>query len=147
MAAPVSDRRGPPRPGPGLKRVGLCPDAPRKESVHNRFAGRPEPMVWRPSGETRFMGWTVKTSRRRDRLRHRPHLECLDDRCLLSTGLEGPLAHVAPTLRVQHSGTMPGGHAGTPRGKGARLVVRYHGHGHPAVERPTGTMTSGPATT
>jgi hypothetical protein len=25
---------------------------PWKESVHNRYAGRPEPMVWRPSGET-----------------------------------------------------------------------------------------------
>jgi hypothetical protein len=28
---------------------GRC--TPWKESVHNRYAGRPEPMVWRPSGE------------------------------------------------------------------------------------------------
>jgi len=27
-------------------------DTPGKESVYNRFAGRPEPMVWRPFGET-----------------------------------------------------------------------------------------------
>jgi subtilisin family serine protease len=92
------------------------------------------------------MGWTVKTSRRRDRLRHRPHLESLDDRCLLSTGLEGHLAHVAPTLRVQHPGTIPAGHAGTLRGKGARLVVRHHGHAAMRLERPAGTMTSGSAT-
>ena len=43
------------------------------------------------------------TSRRRDRLRHRPHLENLDDRCLLSTGLRGHLGpRRADAPRVAH---------------------------------------------
>ena len=54
------------------------------------------------------MGWTVNQGRRRDRLRHRPHLEHLDDRCLLSTGLEGHLIHALPTLRERASGADPG---------------------------------------
>ena len=43
---------------------GRC--TPWKGGVHNRYAGRPEPMVWRPSGETRFMAWTQNRSRGRD---------------------------------------------------------------------------------
>ena len=69
---------------------------PWKGGVHNRFAGRPEPMVWRPSGEIRFMAWTLNRNRRRDcRRRHRPGLEHLDDRCLLSTGAGTTLPHHA----------------------------------------------------
>ena len=46
------------------------------------------------------MGWTVNQSRRRGRLRRRPHLEHLDDRCLLSTGLEDQSDRTpSPTLR------------------------------------------------
>jgi hypothetical protein len=33
---------------------------PRTESVHNTFAGRPVPMVWRPSGETTRYGLDPK---------------------------------------------------------------------------------------
>jgi type VI secretion system secreted protein VgrG len=85
------------------------------------------------------MGWTVKPSRRRDRLRHRPHLENLDDRCLLSTGLEGHLAHIAPTLRVSHTALAPAGHASPLHQKGGGLVVRHHGHPASHRERLAGT--------
>ena len=100
-------------------------------------------MVWRPSGETRFMGWTVNTSRRRDRLRHRPHLENLDDRCLLSTGLDSHLAEVAVALRERPAGMIVGRprHEGM-QGKGAKHVVRHHSHTAALRERPAGTMTS-----
>ena len=69
---------------------------PWKGGVHNRFAGRPEPMVWRPSGEFRFMVWTQNRIRSRLSLRrHRPGLEQLDERCLLSTGAGTSLPHSA----------------------------------------------------
>src|SRR5208337_4777630 len=69
---------------------------PWKGGVHNRFAGRPEPMVWRPSGEFRFMVWTQNRVRSRLSLRrHRPTLEQLDERCLLSTGAGTSLPHAA----------------------------------------------------
>ncbi len=88
------------------------------------------------------MGWTVKTSRRRNRLRHRPHLESLDDRCLLSTGLEGPLAHAMPALRDRPAGLVHADDARPFQGKGARLVLRHHGHAAAQGEQPAGTMTS-----
>ncbi len=74
------------------------------------------------------MGWTIKTSRRRDRMRHRPHLECLGDRCLLSAGLHGH-THLADALR----------------GKGDRFVVRHHGNPAAVRERPAGTLISSAA--
>ena len=128
--------------GSGAEPSQPLPATPRKESVHNRFARRPEPMVWRPSGETRFMGWTVNTSRRRDRLRHRPHLENLDDRCLLSTGLDSHLAHVAATARERPAGMISRVHHDVTQGKGASS---WSGSCHAAAhrERPAGTMTSG----
>ena len=69
---------------------------PWRGGVHNRFAGRPEPMAWRPSGEFRFMVWTQNRIRSRLSLRrHRPTLEQLDERCLLSTGAGTSLPHAA----------------------------------------------------
>ena len=79
-----SSDRADPRVGIfGPKQVGPA-DAPGKES-EQPIRGRPTPMAWRPSGETRFMRWPWK-KHRRARLRRRPQLEFLDDRCLLSTG-------------------------------------------------------------
>jgi type VI secretion system secreted protein VgrG len=93
------------------------------------------------------MGWTVDTRRRRDRLRHRPHLEGLDDRCLLSAGIEGPWAQVGTMVRVQHPGSMTAGHAEALKGKGIRHVGRHQGHHRAGLEQPAGTLTSaGPAT-
>jgi subtilisin family serine protease len=87
------------------------------------------------------MGWTVKPSRRRDRLRHRPHLESLDDRCLLSTGLQGQLVHVAPTLRLSHTAQSRAGHASALQEKGAGLMVKHQGHPALHRERLAGTET------
>jgi subtilisin family serine protease len=91
------------------------------------------------------MGWTVNQGRRRDRLRRRPHLEHLDDRCLLSTGLEGNLIHATPTLREHTAGAIRTGHHEATQGKGGGLVVRYHGRADAHRERPAGTMTSSAA--
>jgi subtilisin family serine protease len=87
------------------------------------------------------MGWTVNQSRRRDRLRRRPHLEHLDDRCLLSTGLEGSLI-ATPTLREHATEAIRTGHHDAMPGKGGELVVRFHGRAHAHRERPAGTMTA-----
>ncbi len=91
------------------------------------------------------MGWTVKTGRRRDHLRHRPHLESLDDRCLLSAGVVGELAHTVPMVRVPHVGPMSAGHGEILRGRGARLMARHHGHRAAAREGLAGTVTDRPA--
>ncbi len=88
------------------------------------------------------MGWTANQGRRRDRLRRRPHLEHLDDRCLLSTGLEGNLIHATPTLRERASGAIrEAHHEGTP-GKGSGLVVRHHGRADARREKLAGTLTA-----
>jgi type VI secretion system secreted protein VgrG len=89
------------------------------------------------------MGWTITTRRRRDRLRHRPHLESLDDRCLLSTGLHGPLPAAITALREHHAG-VPVNHAAAThgQGKGTWLVVRHHAASSAHRERPAGTLIS-----
>ena len=50
----------------GCQPLGRAPgprrDTPWTGGVHIRFAGRPEPMVWRPSGESCFMVWTRTAS-------------------------------------------------------------------------------------
>ncbi len=93
------------------------------------------------------MGWTVTTRRRRDRLRHRPHLESLDDRCLLSAGMEGPWTQVMPAPRLHHAGAPTAGHAEILPGKGVRHVSRHHGHHGAGREHPAGTLTSGGSVT
>ena len=65
-ACSIADRAGP----PGTARsAGMIRPAmrwpPWTGGVHNRFAGRPEPMVWRPSGEICFMAWTRNRNRSR----------------------------------------------------------------------------------
>lgn len=98
------------------------------------------------------MAWTLNRSRRRepDR-RQRPHLEHLDDRCLLSTGAGTLMTH--PAVNGQH----------LTRHVPAALRTQVHAHGlartisHASaastttttaahVEAPAGTVTTGTAT-
>jgi subtilisin family serine protease len=120
---------------------------PWKESVHNRFAGRPEPMAWRPSGETRLMRSTGKHNRPTGRRRHRPLLELLDDRCLLSTGAgalqsDHHAAHAVvgrqAMIRHEHHALMQHAKAG--------LTMGHHGAKLREVERPAGGIETGAAT-
>jgi type VI secretion system secreted protein VgrG len=92
------------------------------------------------------MGWTGKRNRCTTRLRHRPQLEFLDDRCLLSTS----------------TGTLPTGHAATlvlnarHQVKNARGVPAHAGAANQAVthqlaktqdvERPAGSIETGAPT-
>lgn len=81
------------------------------------------------------MGWTVNQSRRRDRLRHRPRLEHLDDRCLLSVGLTGSLIHDGSRASaIVHRA----GHHDAARGK-SELIFRHHGRVGTHREAPAGT--------
>ena len=66
----------------------------------------------------------------------------LDDRCLLSTGLDSHLAHVAATARERPAGMISSVHHDGTQEKGAKLVVRHHSHTAAHRERPAGTMTS-----
>ena len=91
------------------------------------------------------MGWTVNQSRRRSRLRHRPHLEHLDDRCLLSTGLGIQSTHAisaVPGSRDPRSTLMATGHQADSHAKGAHLLVRYNATTAKHRERPAGTLTT-----
>ena len=100
---------------------------PRKESVHNRFAGRLKPMVWQPSGETRFMGWTGNHNRKSARRRQRPLLESLDDRCLLSTGAGITLTdHLAAHANFRRGAAVRHAHSDGSRGEKAGHTMGHH---------------------
>ncbi len=93
------------------------------------------------------MGWTVHQTRRRCRLRHRPHLETLDDRCLLSTGLATPSTGVVAEIRhPQNPSLTRSGHDGASHAKRAQLTARHHALAAKQVERPAGTLITGAAT-
>jgi type VI secretion system secreted protein VgrG len=78
---------------------------------------------------------------RRTRLHHRPHLEHLDDRCLLSTGLTHPAYHLAVPGHHRPSGLV---HQDRPAGSGHRIAMHRHGAvGSGDRERPSGTLTPG----
>src|SRR4051794_29350958 len=100
-------------------------------------------MVWRPSRETRLMGWTVPQGRRRPCPRHRPHLEQLDDRCLLSTGLGTRTAHPLAVEVRDHSPRLvrlsdeKGSHA-----KAVRHAARNHAGSAKTREFPAGTIAA-----
>ncbi len=90
------------------------------------------------------MGWTGKRNRRSARMRHRPQLEFLDDRCLLSTSTGASLTeHIALVdahRQLRHT-----------RGVIAHIRVTDHAAAHhpanPAdVERPAGTIETGAPT-
>ncbi len=69
------------------------------------------------------MGWTLKPGLRRHSRLHRPHLESLDDRCLLSTGLHAGQVHAARIHHALHAAYQTAPH-----------------HLHPALRvRPAGT--------
>ncbi len=93
------------------------------------------------------MGWTIHQSRRRSRLRHRPHLEHLDDRCLLSAGLGTSSTRVVGELHNHQSTLIRTGHSDASHTKGAHLLVRYNASVAKHRERPAGTLTAGGAAT
>jgi type VI secretion system secreted protein VgrG len=92
------------------------------------------------------MGWTGKRNRRATRLRHRPQLEFLDDRCLLSTSAGTSLAdHLKTPLMNAHHQVR---HA---RGVTAHILANVHGgasHGNSTqdLERPAGSIETGAPT-
>ncbi|HZW34724.1 MAG TPA: S8 family serine peptidase [Isosphaeraceae bacterium] len=93
------------------------------------------------------MGWTVLLGRRRPRPRFRPHLEHLDDRCLLATVLASPMTHHLAAEVRDHTlalGRLNPGSA--THAQGARHAARHHAGSGQAREYPAGTMTSGAAT-
>ena len=94
------------------------------------------------------MGWTGNQSRRRSRRRHRPHLEHLDDRCLLSTG-----AGINSTRHRRRDHAIIGRQPrsvtdthGVSHAKGAHHLARYHAAALSDRERPAGTIEPGAAT-
>ena len=93
------------------------------------------------------MGWTVNQSRRRSRLRHRPHLEHLDDRCLLTTGLGIQSTHAVTEVRAHKSSLVRTGDQDVSHAKGAHHLVRYNAAVAKHRERPAGTLTAGAAST
>lgn len=91
------------------------------------------------------MGWTNNLGRRSDRRRHRPRLECLDDRCLLST---------VPGLEAIDHHAMVAHHRVRPEASHVRTIGRQS-HPHRVatviapmvgVERPAGSIITGAAT-
>ncbi len=103
-------------------------------------------MAWRPSGETRLMGWTGNRSSRRTRLRHRPLLEHLDDRCLLSSGAGIAFAaHSGPPV-IDRTHTVLHPHARAHGGAKARLALRHDALKTSDRERPAGSVEIGAAT-
>jgi subtilisin family serine protease len=93
------------------------------------------------------MGWTVHQRRRRSRLRHRPHLEHLDDRCLLSTGLGIQSIHAVAEVREHGSSLVGTGNQDVSHANGAHHLVRYNAVVAKHRERPAGVLTAGTSTT
>ncbi len=114
------------------------------------------------------MVWTQNRIRSRLSLRrHRPNLEHLDERCLLSTGVTANLHHLAASASAPHAATAhanhagPLAHAGQPAHtaqsvhahrlltRGANLKVALPAAAAPASapERPAGTLVAGTPTT
>ena len=88
------------------------------------------------------MGWTVNQSRRRSRLRHRPHLEHLDDRCLLSTGL-GIQSTAWRRRGSPRANTRPGPARDTATSRMRREPISWSGINAVVAkhrERPAGTL-------
>jgi subtilisin family serine protease len=112
------------------------------------------PMAWRPSGEIRLMRWTGK-KHQRARLRRRPQIELLDDRCLLSAGgALKPFEHVArPALERRHALVVHHRHHAAPRAEKAENQAAATTAAAPTAaaptaiaERPAGTIETGAAT-
>jgi subtilisin family serine protease len=95
------------------------------------------------------MGWTGK-KHQRARLRRRPQLELLDDRCLLSTGgAFEPIAHAAtPAAGRRHAlvSHHHNHHRQARRLEKLAQIAESHAASIAAVEHPAGTLATGAPT-
>jgi type VI secretion system secreted protein VgrG len=93
------------------------------------------------------MGWTGNHNKRRTRLRQRPVLEFLDERCLLSTGpgFHGVAHPGAPALDRPHS-LVRLAHEKAHPGEKSALALRRAAIAARGLERPAGALASGAAT-
>ena len=141
------------RRAPGRTDSARVRRTPWRGGVHNRFAGRPEPMAWRPSGEFRFMVRTQNRVRSRLSLRrHRPSLEQLDERCLLSTGAGTSLPHSAAShpyaaaLRAHIPARQPLHDREISRSTTIKVNTVHTAQPATPLERPAGTLLTGTPT-
>jgi type VI secretion system secreted protein VgrG len=94
------------------------------------------------------MGWTGKRNRRPTRLRHRPQLEFLDARCLLSTSTGTTLSahmttpHLGASHHLRHAPGVPA-HSKTT-GHGAAHLTSHTNTND--LERPAGSIETGAPT-
>ncbi len=92
------------------------------------------------------MGWTGKRNRRTTRLRHRPQLEFLDDRCLLSTSAGTSLTeHITAPLSDAHH-QLRHAHAVAAHTRAALHSGAQHAANPREVERPAGSIETGAPT-
>jgi subtilisin family serine protease len=93
------------------------------------------------------MGWTGNHNRRNARRRHRPLLESLDDRCLLSTSAGVKLAdHLASHAIKSRHAAVRHAHEGALQGEKAGHQMGHHGAKLRELERPAGAIETGAAT-
>ena len=93
------------------------------------------------------MGWTGNHNRRNARRRHRPLLESLDDRCLLSTIAGVKLAdHLAAHAINSRHAAVRHAHEGALQGEKAGHQMGHHGAKLRELERPAGAIETGAAT-
>jgi subtilisin family serine protease len=93
------------------------------------------------------MGWTGNHNRRNARRRHRPLLETLDDRCLLSTGAGIKLAdHLASHAINRRHAAVRHAHEGALKGEKAGHQMGHHGAKLRELERPAGAIETGATT-
>jgi subtilisin family serine protease len=93
------------------------------------------------------MGSTGNHHRRNGRRRHRPLLEILDDRCLLSTSAGTGLAdHFAAHAIVGRQATVRHAHDRAQERAKAGHKMGHHGAKLRELERPVGTVETGAAT-
>jgi subtilisin family serine protease len=93
------------------------------------------------------MGWTGNHNRRNARRRHRPLLESLDDRCLLSTSAGVKLAdHLASHAINRRHAAVRHAHEGASQGEKAGQQMGHHGAKLRELERPAGAIETGATT-
>ena len=93
------------------------------------------------------MGWTGNHNRRNARRRHRPLLENLDDRCLLSTSSGAALTdHLSAHGMVRRHAAPRHAHDGALHGEKAGHSMGHHGAQLRELERPAGAIETGATT-
>jgi len=92
------------------------------------------------------MGWTGKRNRCTNRLRHRPQLEFLDDRCLLSTSTGTSLTEHITTPLLQAHRQLRHAHGVTAYTKATIHSGAQQATNPREVERPAGSIETGAPT-